>query len=131
MNAVPSPEIPSQNRAVLPNWARFILFILRMFWLTWLTLLVVVVYGLYQGWTIPDQWGEGIFYAGAAQVLIAGVAMVSSSREADDSAEVRFVPKGNVNETFSKLYGYTERLENFGLRAFIGGVLTILTTLLF
>ena len=131
MNASSSPATPSSKRAALLSWVKFIFYVLRMFWITWLTLLAAVVFGLFKGWATSDQWGEGVFYAGAAQVLIAGVAMVSSSREADDSAEVRYVSKGNVNDTFAQLYGFTERLENFGLRAFIGGVLTILATLLF
>jgi len=126
MNARSSPGNSSGKRAILPGFAVQIFRLLRMFWLTELALLLVVLYGLYAGWSAPRQWSDGLFFAAAVQVMIAGIITVGSARDPTDAFSVRHIANANIADTRHELIVNMLRQRSFGLRAFAGGVLTIL-----
>ena len=126
MNADSSPGNSVEKRAIPPGCAALVLKVFRMFWFTAVILLLVVLYGLYAGWSAPRQWSDGFFLAAAAQVMFAGISMLGSSRDPSYAAEVRYVADGNITETHKQLVIDLLRRETFAVRAFAGGVLTIL-----
>ena len=130
MNAVPPSKNSSAKPARRTSCARLVFQLLRMFWLTELALLLVVLYGLRAGWSAPQQWSDGFFIAAALQVVIAGITMVGSSRETEDASWVRYVVNSNITETRQQLVLSMMRKETFGLRAFLGGLLTVLIAVL-
>jgi hypothetical protein len=126
MNSDSSPSNPSGKQAILPGCAVWIFHLLRMFWLTELALLLVVLYGLYAGWSTPRQWSDGLFIDALIQIMVAGVTMYGTRGEALESSLVRYVDRGSISETRSLLVLDTLRRMKFGLRAFLGGMLTML-----
>jgi hypothetical protein len=126
MNADSSPGNPSEKRAILSGCPALIFHLLRMFWFTALALLIVVGYGLRAGWSTPKQWSDGFFFSAVAQLLIAVVTLMAPPGEALDASSVRYVTNGNIAETRSELILDTLRRKKFGIRAFIGFLLTIL-----
>jgi hypothetical protein len=126
MNADSSPGNQSEKRAILPGCTAMILQLLRMFWLTVLALLMVVLYGLRAGWSVPQQWSDGFFIAAFAQWIIAAIMMLGTPGEALDAASLRYVANSDITETRLQLFLDTLRKRKFGIRAGIGGLLTIL-----
>ncbi len=128
MNADYSSGNPSGKRAALPGCAAWFFHQLRVFWITELALLIVVLYGLRAGWswTAPRQWSDGFFLAGAIQVVIAAVTILAPTGEALDASTVRYVSKGDVSDTRHELFLDTLRRKKFGLRVFLGALLTML-----
>jgi hypothetical protein len=125
-NSSPDKNLPSR-RVSLPTFARRIFRLLRMFWLVELILLLVALYGLYVGWSTPRQWSDGYFFAAAAQFLIAGISVVGGPAQTDtDAAYVRYVVDGDISETRNQLFMDFLHKMNFGVRALIGGLLTLL-----
>ncbi len=126
MNADSTPGNPSGKRAVLPGLAASIFHLLRMFWLFELAMLLLAVYGMRAGWSAPKQWSDGFFLAGCIQVVVAAVSTMATPRDALDAATLRWVPGSDVSDTRYDLLLRSLRIKNFGLRAFIGSVLTFL-----
>jgi hypothetical protein len=126
MNADSSSGNPTKKRASLSGCAVSVFHLLGMFWLTELALLLVGLYGLYAGWTTPRQWSDGLFYAAIAQIVVAGVWMYSMRGDAVDASWMRYVDHGDITETYKLLGIDTLRRMKFGVRAFLGGILTLL-----
>jgi hypothetical protein len=116
----------SEKRAILPGCARLIFRLLRMCWFTALSLLIVVLYGLHAGWSAPRQWSDGVCIAALIQVMIAILSLLGTPGEAYYAASVRYVPSGNINETFQQLLLDSLHMKSFGIRAIIGALLTFL-----
>ncbi len=117
---------PSEKRAILPGCAALIFHLVRMFWLTALALLMVVLYGLRAGWSAPQQWSDGFFTAAMAQVVIAAAMLLAPAGEALDASSVRYVANADVTENRYQLILDSLRRQKFGMRAFIGALLTVL-----
>lgn len=128
MNVNIPPSDPTPKRVGLPGFAGMLFRLLLRYWVTVLSLLGVTIYGLVAGWSTLDQWGEGLFYSAVAQIMFAGLVFVGSQRETQDSAYVRYVADGSVNDTLQQLVTDTLRKETTGLRVFLGGLLTLLIT---
>lgn len=128
MNANSPHSDPSAMRAGRPRFARVLVRLLGMFWINLLSLLGAVIYGLIAGWSTLDQWGEGLFFAAMIQIMFAGLVFVGSQRETEDSAYVRYVADGNVNDTRQQLVSDTLRKETSATRVFLGGMFTLLIT---
>lgn len=126
MNVDPYPDPSTQKRAGLPGWAAWMLDLLRKFWLTGLAWLAVALYGLRAGWTTPMQWSDGLFFDAVAQIAVAAIMMLVPTGEALDASSLRYVDHGNVEDTRLQLVRDTLRRKQFGLRALLGGVLTML-----
>lgn len=126
MNATPSSGIPTDKRAKLAGFASWFFQLLRSFWVTWLVLLFVVLYGLYAGWTERKQWSDAFFYAAIAQIFVAAIAVMGSSGEYDAASEVRYIAKSDVSETRDEINQHSMRRLGFSLRAFFGGLFTML-----
>lgn len=126
MNAVSSPGNPSGKRVTYSGCAAWLPRLLRMFWVTELALLAVVVYGLRAGWSTPRQWSDGLFFDAVAQMMVAGVILLMPLGDAYDASWLRYVDHGDVEETRYQLFLDTMRRKQFGLRAFLGGMLTML-----
>jgi hypothetical protein len=126
MHANSSPGNPSEKRAILAVCAALIFRLLRLFWFTALSLLMVVLYGLRAGWSAPHQWSDGFCIAALVQVMIAGISLLGTPGEAYYAASARYVPNGNINETFQRLLLDTLHMKKFGMRAFMGALLTFL-----
>jgi hypothetical protein len=116
----------SEKRAILPLCAALIFRMLLMFWFTALSLLIVVLYGLRAGWSAPRQWSDGFCIAALIQVMIALISLMGTPGEAYYAASVRYVPNGSINETFQHLLLDILHMKKFGVRAFVGGLLTFL-----
>lgn len=122
----------SLKRIIRPGLGRQVVRVLRMFWLTELTLLLMVLYGLHVGWSTTRQWSDGYFYAAAAQFLIAGITVIGGTAQTDtDAAYVRYVANGDISDTRKQLFMDFLRKMNFGVRAVIGGFITLLIAGLF
>lgn len=122
----------SQKRTIRVGLGRWIFRVLRNFWLTELILLLVAFYGLYVGWSTQRQWSDGYFYAAAAQFLIAGIAVIGGTAQTDtDAAFVRYVANGDMSETRKQLFMDFLHKMNVGVRAVIGGLITMLISGLF
>jgi hypothetical protein len=126
MNTDSYPGNPSAKRAILSGCAVWIFHLLRMFWLTELALLLVVLYGLHAGWSTPRQWSDGLFISAFAQIVVASATMYGTRGEALDASYVRYVNHGNITETHNQLVLDALHRMKFGLRAFLGGLLTML-----
>jgi hypothetical protein len=126
MSVDSSPGNSPKKRAFLPALAGWIFYLLRRFWLVELALVVVVIIGLLTGWSTPRQWSDGLFVGAFAQIAVAGVAMVGSLRETADASAVRYVADANMDETRHQLVEKTLHMEKFAVRAFVGGVLSLL-----
>ncbi len=128
MNVNSSAGNPSAKRAFVPGCATWFFHQLRVFWITELALLLVVLYGLRAGWSLsaPRQWSDAFFLAGAIQVVIAAVTILAPTGEALDASTVRYVSEGNVSDTRHQLVLDTLRRKKFGLRVFLGALLTML-----
>ena len=123
MNADSSSGNPSGKRASPPGWAASIFQLLRLFWLTVLAWLIVVLYGLNAGWSTHPQWSNGFFIAAFAQVIIAA-SMVIQPGEDFSSFTVRYVANGDIDQTRRQMVLESLRKQKFGVRAFIGALLT-------
>jgi hypothetical protein len=128
MDGDPSSGNPSKNRALLPGCAALIFLLLRLFWFAGLSLLLVVLYGLRAGWSAPRQWSDGFCIAALIQVFIAGVSLLGTPGESYFAASVRYVPEGDINDTFQHLLLDTLRMKKFGMRAVVGGLLSFLVS---
>ena len=129
MNVDTSLSNPLEKRTILPGCVAIGLHFLGMFWLTELALLMVVLYGLYAGWSAPQQWSDGFFVVATA-LVIGGLPMVAPSREALDAYAVRYIANGNTDETRRQLFLESLHNRNFGIRAFLGGMLAMLIAVL-
>lgn len=127
MNVDSSADNVSQKPAILLRLARLILRLLRMFWLFVLVVLLVFLYGLRSGWTVPRQWSDAYFFAAMAQLVMGGIGVYGgTSQTVFDASTVRYVSGADVSKTTAQLYlDYIQKM-NFGVRAFIGGLLTLL-----
>jgi len=126
MNTDSSQGNHSEKRAVLLVCAALIFRLLRIFWFTALSLLIVILYGLRAGWSAPQQWSDAFCIAALIQVMIAGISLLGTPGEAYYAAPARYVPNGNINETFQHLLLDTLHMKRFGMRAFMGALLAFL-----
>jgi len=130
MRATPAPGNSSVKRPKLVSFGILVFRLLRMFIVTELILLMVILYGLYAGWSEPKQWSDAFFYAFVAQMVIAKVLIEGTRGESYDAAQVRYIVKGDINETLNQLVGIASHKVTFSLRVFIGGLLTLLIAIL-
>ncbi len=131
MNADSSPGNSSKMHTSIPGVAVWIFRLLRTFWLTELALLLVALYGLQAGWSIKRQWSDGFFVAALAQIIIAGMTILGSPQELSGASYVRYIANSSISDTFHELLSISLHKQRFGVRAFIGALITLLISGLF